>query len=71
MTSGANTLNYMLYTDTGRTTLWGDGTASTARLTGTGTGSAQSSTIYGRIASGQSSTPVGSYSDTILVTIDF
>ena len=33
--SGTDRLNYQLYTNSGRTTVWGDGTGGTARLTGT------------------------------------
>ena len=68
MESGLNLLNYALYTNSGRTTLWGDGTDGAA-VTGTGTGSAQASTIYGRVPSGQSSLPAGAYADTVVVTV--
>ena len=51
MTSGANLLNYNLYTTSGSHQVWGDGTGSTATLGGTGTGSAQAVTVYGRVAS--------------------
>lgn len=71
MTSGSNTLSYNLFTDSGRTTVWGDGTGSTSALTGTGTGGAQSVTVYGRVASGQTSVPVGSYADTVAVTVTY
>jgi spore coat protein U-like protein len=71
MTSGSNLLNYSLYSDSGRTTLWGDGTLSTTAITGTGSGSAQTSTIYGRVASGQTSAPAGSYTDTVAVTVTY
>jgi len=71
MTSGSNTLGYSLYTNSGRTTIWGDGTGSTATLGSTGSGSAQNITIYGRVPSGQSSVPPGSYSDTVSVTISY
>ncbi len=69
--SGTETLAYTLYTDSGRSTVWGDGSGSTANLTGTGTGSTQSVTIYGRIPSGQTSVPAGSYADTVSVTITY
>jgi spore coat protein U-like protein len=71
MTSGANTLNYNLYTSSGYGTVWGDGTSSTAAITGTGTGSAQSTSVYGRIGSGQTSVPPGSYADTVSVTVTY
>jgi spore coat protein U-like protein len=71
LSSGANLLNYSLFTDTGRTTLWGDGTATTATIANTGSGTAQAVTIYGRIAASQAAAPAGSYSDTVSVTITY
>jgi spore coat protein U-like protein len=71
MTAGANLLNYNIYTSAARTTVWGDGTGSTGTLGGTGTGSAQSVTVYGRVAGGQSTVPIGSYADTVSVTITY
>ena len=71
MSSGSSLLNYQLYTDSGRTTLWGDGSSSTATVGATGTGSAQATTIYGRLPSGQTGAPAGSYADTVAVTITF
>lgn len=72
MASGANLLNYALYTDTGRTTVWGDAaTTATVKISGTGTGSAQASTIFGRIPSGQTTLPAGSYADTVTVTVTY
>jgi len=71
MTSGANLLTYNLFTDSGRTTVWGDGTGSTATIGDTGTGSAQAVTIYGRVGSGQISVPAGSYADTVSVTVTY
>lgn len=70
MTSGTDLLNYSLYTDTGRTTNWDD-IGGTTTVAGTGSGSGQAITVYGRIPTGQTSTPVGSYSDTVTATIDF
>lgn len=71
MMSSANPLNYSLYTDSGRTTTWGDGTASTATITNNGTGSSQAVTIYGRVPSGQVTAPPGSYTDTVAVTVTY
>jgi len=71
MTSGANLLNYALYTNGARTTLWGDDATNGAAFTGTGSGSAQASVIYGRVPSGQSSLPIGSYADTVAVTLTY
>jgi spore coat protein U-like protein len=71
MTFGANTLTYRLFTDAGRTSIWGDGSTGTAAVTGTGNGAAQVFTVYGRVPSGQTSVPAGSYSDTVSVTITY
>lgn len=71
MTAGADTLNYALYTDSNRTNLWGDGTASTVTITGTGNGSAQNSVIYGRVPTGQVTVPPGSYADTVAITVSY
>lgn len=72
MANGANLLNYALYTDSARTTVWGDGVGgTTGTISGTGSGSAQASTIYGRVPSGQTSLPAGSYADTVTVTVTY
>jgi spore coat protein U-like protein len=72
LTDGTNFLNYALYTDSARTNLWGDGTTlSTQAITGTGTGTQQDSTIYGRVPSGQTSLPAGAYTDTVNVTVTY
>ncbi|HYN46804.1 MAG TPA: spore coat U domain-containing protein [Allosphingosinicella sp.] len=71
MTSGANLLNYNIYTTAARVTVWGDGTGSTATIGGTGTGSAQAVTVYGRVPGGQTSVPIGSYADTVAVTVTY
>lgn len=70
MTSGTNTLDYALYSDSGRTTNWGN-TVGTDTVAGTGSGAAQSLTVYGRVPSGQVSAQTGSYSDTITVTVTY
>jgi spore coat protein U-like protein len=71
MTDGTNLLNYALYTNAGRTTIWGDGASGTTTFGGTGTGTAQASTIYGRVPSGQTSVPAGAYADTVTVTVTY
>lgn len=73
MTSGANTLAYSLFLDSGRTDVWGDGVAGTtagAAFFTTGTGGAQALTVFGRIPAPQT-IPTGLYSDTITVTVTF
>jgi len=69
LTSGANTVNYTLYSNAGRTTVWGN-TISTDTVAGTGNGAAQNYTVYGRIPAQTSPAP-GSYSDTITVTVTY
>ncbi|HZH44207.1 MAG TPA: spore coat U domain-containing protein [Lysobacter sp.] len=69
-TDGSSTLNYALYSNAGRSTNWGD-TVGTDTVSGTGTGSAQTHTVYGRIPSGQQTAKVGAYSDTITVTVTY
>jgi spore coat protein U-like protein len=69
LTSGGNTVNYTLYSDTGRTTVWGN-TVSTDTVAGTGNGSAQSYTVYGRIPTQTTPAP-GNYADTITVTVTY
>ena len=66
---GANTIGYGLYRDAAHATNWGN-TVGTDTLPGTGTGVAQSVTIFGQMAAGQLSSP-GAYSDTITATINY
>lgn len=63
------TLGYTLYSDAGRTSVWGVNVG-TDTVAGTGNGSAQTIAVYGRIASGQLPTP-GSYSDTVTATLTY
>ena len=65
---GTNYLAYFLYSDSGRTTVWGD-TGGTG-LAHTGTGSQASLTVYGRVTAGQN-VPTGNYSDTVVATVTF
>ena len=68
--SGAAVVHYELYTSSGYTTVWGDGTSGTGTVSGTGNNSAQSYTVYGRVPA-QSPAAGGSYSDTITVTVTY
>jgi spore coat protein U-like protein len=68
LTSGANLLNYNLFLDPTHLTIWGDGSPGTSTLSTTGTGG--NYTVYGRIPAHQNAA-VGSYADTITVTITF
>lgn len=70
MTSGANTLDYSMYTTAGRTTVWADGTGGTSTQAGTGNGASQNITVFGRIPTGQFVT-AGNYADTVTATITY
>lgn len=67
MASGASYINYYFYSDSGRTSQWN----SAATQGGTGSGSDQSITVYGRIPSGQAVAFTGAYADTIIATITY
>jgi spore coat protein U-like protein len=69
MQNGTALLPYALYSNSGRTTNWGN-TAATGWVAGTGTGIAQPLTVYGQIAAGHFVTP-GSYTDTITATVTY
>jgi spore coat protein U-like protein len=63
------TLNYAMYSNSGRTTNWGN-TVGTDTVAGTGDGTAQNLTVYGQIPAGQS-VALGSFTDTIIATITY
>ncbi|MGN7964212.1 Csu type fimbrial protein [Brucella sp. 22210] len=68
MTLGSNAVIYGLYTNAARSIPWGNTTGQI--VTGTGTGTAQSLTVYGRVAP-QTTPPPGTYSDTVVVTVSY
>jgi spore coat protein U-like protein len=68
MSNGLHELFYNLYTDATHTTLWGDGSDSTA-VVGT-TGINDRHTVYGRIPSRQNAF-TGNYADTLVITLTF
>ncbi|WP_162854583.1 spore coat U domain-containing protein [Sphingobium estronivorans] len=73
MTQGAARLNYNLYTDGSRTTVWGTGSASTGIVSATLTGLlsfSQTVSVYGRIPAGQW-VQAGPYADSVIVTIAY
>lgn len=76
MSSGAYTLNYNLYLDAARTIVWGDGTGATSVYGPVSLpvilGSvSETRTVYGQIPAGQTGAGVGSYADTVTVTVHF
>ena len=64
------TLSYSLSAASAGGANWGS-VGETGVASGTGTGTAQAITVYGRIPAGQTSASMGLYSDTIIATIDF
>ena len=70
MKNGSYSMAYQLYTDVARSTVWGDGTASSSAVAGTGSGGNQTLTIYGRIPALTGAVP-GTYTDTVTVTISY
>jgi|CXWL01.1.fsa_nt_gi spore coat protein U-like protein len=74
MASGSNFINYNLYTDVGRSSIWGNSAVSPTWVSGTGAGlgAPQTLTVYGRVPSGQTDLAVGSYSEpAIAVTVTY
>ncbi|WP_010183409.1 Csu type fimbrial protein [Sphingomonas sp. PAMC 26605] len=71
MASGADLLNYALYSDAPRTVLWGDGTAGTVAITDVGTGAVQNKVIYASVLPGQATVHAGTYADQINVTVTY
>jgi spore coat protein U-like protein len=69
--SGNDTLSYNLYTNAGRSIIWGDGTggSSTQTLNMNG-GPASTLSIYGRVPPLQD-VSIGNYTDSVTVTINF
>jgi spore coat protein U-like protein len=70
-------LEYYLYTSLGANTVWGDGTGSTGTVTGTGNGlgvpNGIQHTVYGElpISAANQAVAVGTYTDTITVTVEY
>ena len=65
---GGALLNYSLFSDSGRTTNWGNSSGSW--VFGIGTGGQQTLTVYGQIP-GSQSTISGTYTDTIIATVNY
>jgi spore coat protein U-like protein len=69
MAQAAQTITYGLYQDAGRAVPWGD-SVGVNTMTGTGTGLAQTLTVYGRVPAQNTPAP-GTYSDTVVMTISY
>ncbi len=73
--AGTDTLNYNLYVDSGYTKVWNStcvagNNCDSGTGAGPGVANQQTYTVYGQLPAGQNA-PVGSYSDTITVTVNF
>ena len=73
MAQGADRLNYNLYTDSSRTSIWGTGAGGTSTMTATLNGLllfSQSVTVYGRLPAHQW-VRSGAYADSVIVTVTY
>lgn len=69
MTFSTSSVTYGLYQDSARSTAWGS-TAGVNTASGTGTGLAQSLTVYGRVPP-QATPKAGTYNDTVVATVTY
>ena len=67
MSKGGEFLGYGLYQDAGRSLTWAAGVDAVA---GTGAGSSQNLTVYGRVPA-QATPSAGSYTDTVVATVTY
>jgi len=68
LSGSGDVLYYNLYTSASRTAIWGDGSGGSGTVSGSG--EEENHTVYGRIAA-QQNVKVGSYGDSIIVTVTF
>ena len=73
LTSSGTLINYEVYQEPGRTSVWGAGDGGAVRSGAdlNGTGNFVAVTMYGRIPPGQLAAVAGAYSDTLVSTINF
>ena len=77
MSMGANTLAYNLYTTATHTTVWGDGTQSSATVSGVGrgltSGAQITQTVYGQVPDTAANVNLapGLYTDIVTVTVSY
>ena len=64
---GTKFLNYSVFSDSARTAVWENATG----VAYTGTGSAATLTVYGSVPQAQTEAIVGSYTDTLVVAINY
>ncbi len=71
LTSGTDLLDYYLYTNSSRSTIWGDGTQGSSTVTvSIQKNHPWTGTIYGRIPPGQN-VGVGNYGEVLVITINY
>jgi spore coat protein U domain-containing protein, fimbrial subunit CupE1/2/3/6 len=63
-------LNYQIYSDAGRTTVWGTGVTDDLNVVAAPSRDPRSFTAYGQVAMGQD-VSAGTYVDTVLATVNF
>jgi len=71
LSNGIDTVNYSLYADPGYSAVLGDASDGTTAMTGTGSGSTQTFTVFGRVFAGQGAKTVGVYTDTVTATLGY
>lgn len=69
MSNGSDLLQYELYADAGRSSVWGDSSATGVSYSAASK-APQALTVYGRVPAGQD-VGAGSYSDSVVATINF
>jgi len=70
MLGGTDLLTYELYTDTGRSTVWGSGAGAGQTIAAAPNKNPRTFTVYGRVPAGQD-VGAASYADTVVATINF
>lgn len=70
MTDGTDFLTYELYQDSNRTTVWGNAGAGLLSPAAAPSKAPRNFTVYGRVQANQD-VAAGSYSDTVLATVNF
>ena len=70
MASGAERLDYALYSDAPRSTNWGNTPGTDTPAASIASGTPTVLTVYGRVPA-QQAVPAGSYTDTITITVSY
>ncbi|KFN50542.1 Csu type fimbrial protein [Arenimonas composti] len=69
--AGPATINYQLYSNAARTSVWGAAAICPPGVSCLGTGAAQSVPVYGRVPAGQGAKASGTYVDTVTATVTY